>query len=94
MESGFQRAHVNVDRIRTLAADYDLDLVVHLPYRIDVASPHKYARNGAQREMVAAMETAAAMGSKKEFFTLARLLSPVRGTLSGYVIWCLNQLTS
>jgi len=76
MESGFQRAHVNVDRIRTLAADYDLDLVVHLPYRIDVASPHEYARNGAQREMVAAMETAAAMGSEKGIFHARSFVKP------------------
>jgi sugar phosphate isomerase/epimerase len=68
MENGFQRACVNVDRICALAAEHDLDLVVHLPYGVDAASPHEHAREGARRELAAAMETAAAMDADKGVF--------------------------
>jgi sugar phosphate isomerase/epimerase len=68
MENGFQRARVDADRIRRLAAEYGLALVAHLPYGVDIASPHGHARTGAQREIAAAIETAVAMGAEKGVF--------------------------
>ena len=76
MENGFQRARIDTDRIHTSAVEYGLDLVVHLPYGVDVASPHEHARRGARREMAAAMETAAAMDAKKGVFHARSFAKP------------------
>lgn len=68
MENGFQRARVDTNHLRALASAHGLNLVVHLPYGIDVASPHEYAREGALCEMAAAVETAVEMGAEKGVF--------------------------
>jgi sugar phosphate isomerase/epimerase len=52
------------DAIRSLAAEHDVALLVHLPYRIDPGSPHEHAREGACRELEAAIDVAADMGAE------------------------------
>lgn len=71
MEDGFPRSHVDADRIATLLDRHDLDLVVHLPFSIDVGSPHEHAREGACRELEAAIEAAVEMGAEKGVFHAA-----------------------
>lgn len=64
MENGFQRDSIDVDALRSLAIERDLDLVVHLPYRLDLGSPHEHARDGACRELEAAIDAAADLGAE------------------------------
>lgn len=64
MENGFHRNRIDVDAVRSLAAERDLDLVVHLPYRLDPGSPHGHARDGACRELEAAIDAAADLGAE------------------------------
>lgn len=51
--------------IRATAADLGVDLLVHLPFRLDVGSPQEHVREGSVRELEAAIETAGAFGAKK-----------------------------
>jgi len=51
--------------IRLLARQNDLDLLVHLPFRLDVGSPFEHVREGALRELEAAIETAVEVGAEK-----------------------------
>lgn len=57
MEARFSRNIVDPAVFDDSAADYDLDLVVHLPYTVDIGSPHDHARNGACREFEACIDT-------------------------------------
>jgi sugar phosphate isomerase/epimerase len=68
MENGFPRSRVDPDRVRAALDRHDLDLVVHLPYRIDPGSPHEHARDGACRELEAAIDVAAGMGAERGVF--------------------------
>ena len=52
-------------RVRALADERGLDLAVHLPFRLDIASPFEHVREGALRELLAAIETANACGAEK-----------------------------
>lgn len=54
-----------VESIRTEATKHDLALMVHLPFRLDIGSPFEHVRNGAIRELRAAVETAAAIEAEK-----------------------------
>lgn len=65
METGFARGTLDPSRVATLADDHDLDVVVHLPYRIDACSPHEHAREGACRELEATLDTAAEFGADR-----------------------------
>ncbi|EMA55206.1 MULTISPECIES: sugar phosphate isomerase/epimerase family protein [Halococcus] len=53
------------DRVRALADERGLDLAVHLPFRLDIASPFQHVREGALRELLAAIETAIECGAEK-----------------------------
>ena len=53
------------DQVRALADERGLDLAVHLPFRLDIASPFEHVREGALRELLAAIETATACGAEK-----------------------------
>ncbi|WP_049901904.1 sugar phosphate isomerase/epimerase family protein [Halococcus agarilyticus] len=53
------------DRVRALADERGLDLVVHLPFRLDIASPFEHVREGSLRELLAAIETAGECGAEK-----------------------------
>jgi len=68
MEGQFHRSRVDPDAIRETAERYGLDIVVHLPYALDPGSPHDGVRDGACRELEAAIDTAAAMGAERAVF--------------------------
>jgi sugar phosphate isomerase/epimerase len=51
--------------VREALADGGLDLLVHLPFPVDVGSPHEHVRTGAVAELAACVETAAALGAEK-----------------------------
>lgn len=65
MENGFARNTVNPAMIRRTVEDTELDLVVHLPFRLDVGSPHDAVRDGACRELEASIEAALEFGATK-----------------------------
>jgi sugar phosphate isomerase/epimerase len=67
-EQGYDRRRTDPERIGALADDAGLDLVVHLPYRLDVGSPHEHVREGALRELEAGVDHAAAMGAERAVY--------------------------
>ena len=64
MDHRFERTRVDHDRVRSAAADRGLDLVAHLPYRLDEGSTHEHVRDGVVRELRAAVDAADAMGAE------------------------------
>jgi len=68
MEHGFERRTVDPAAIGATAADHGVDLVAHLPYRLDPGSPHEHVREGAIRELEAALDAAAEMGADRAVF--------------------------
>ncbi|UPV73712.1 sugar phosphate isomerase/epimerase [Halorussus limi] len=65
MDGDHERRSLDPDAVREAAAERDLDLLVHLPFALDVGSAYEHVREGAVRELVAAAETAAEMGALK-----------------------------
>jgi len=65
METGFARSRLDPGRVAALTDDHDLDVVAHLPYRIDPCTPHTHAREGACRELEAAIDAAADAGAHR-----------------------------
>ena len=65
MDYAFERRRVDPGRVRTLADDRGLDLVVHLPYRVDPGSHHEHAREGACQTLEAAVDAAVEMGAER-----------------------------
>ena len=59
------RLATETDRVRESAAEHGLDLAVHLPFALDIASPFEHVREGALRELLAAIETAEDCGATK-----------------------------
>lgn len=68
MEYAFARNRLNVDELSSLFANFSLDIIVHLPYRLDPASPHNHVRDGACRELEAAIDTASTIGANVGIF--------------------------
>lgn len=58
----FEREH---DRLRRELDETGLDLLVHLPYQLDIGSPYEHVREGSCREIEACLEQAAALGAEK-----------------------------
>lgn len=65
MEHGFGHRTIDAGRVGELARDHGVDLVVHLPYRLDPGSPHDHVREGASRELEAALDAAATMNAER-----------------------------
>ena len=65
MDGDHERQRIDPAAVREAASDRDLDLLVHLPFALDVGSAYEHVREGAIRELVAASETAAEMGAQK-----------------------------
>ncbi|WP_137286857.1 sugar phosphate isomerase/epimerase family protein [Halorussus salinisoli] len=65
MDGDYERREFDPAAVREAAAARDLDLMVHLPFALDVGSTYEHVREGAIRELVAAAETAAEMGAEK-----------------------------
>lgn len=76
MENGFARNTVDTSAVRSLVKDAGLDLVVHLPFRLDAGSPHDGVRDGACRELEASIETALEFGATKGVFHAHSIVSP------------------
>jgi sugar phosphate isomerase/epimerase len=64
-EHAFRRGRADPERVRSLAVEHDLGLVLHLPYRLDACSPHEHVREGGRRELEAAVDLAAAFGAER-----------------------------
>jgi sugar phosphate isomerase/epimerase len=64
-EHEFERGRVDAAALAARLDDHGLDAVVHLPYRLDPGSPHEHVREGACRELEAAIDAAAEMGAEK-----------------------------
>jgi len=64
-EFAFHRRRIDPARIRGLARERGLGLVVHLPYRLDAGSPHEHVREGACQEIEAAIDAAVELGASK-----------------------------
>jgi sugar phosphate isomerase/epimerase len=67
MEHPFFR-ELDPERVRSVTSDCGLGVVAHLPYRVDIGSPHEHVREGACRQLEAALETAAACGAETGVF--------------------------
>lgn len=65
MEFTFHRDRVDPEHVQSVTDEHGLDVIVHLPYRLDPGSPHRHAREGACRELEAAIEHAAEFGAEK-----------------------------
>lgn len=65
MEYTFHRDRVEPGTIQSGINKHDLDIIVHLPYRLDPGSPHAHVREGACRELEASIEHAAKFGAEK-----------------------------
>jgi len=76
MEGQFARSRVDPGRIRDCAESHGIDLVVHLPFSIDPASPHEEVRRGAVEELVACSETATEMGATVGVYHAATRTKP------------------
>lgn len=64
-EHAFHRDRIDAAAVGRRLDERGLDAVVHLPYRLDPGSPHEHVREGAYRELAAAVDSAAAMGADK-----------------------------
>jgi sugar phosphate isomerase/epimerase len=51
--------------VRAAAERMELDLAVHLPFPMDIGSPHEHAREGALREQEACLALAGELGAEK-----------------------------
>lgn len=68
MENGFARDTVDPDDVRSRVETAGLDLVVHLPFRLDAGSPHEAVRDGACRELERSIDAALEFGANKGVF--------------------------
>ena len=59
------RGQLDADALRVALADTDLDILVHLPFKLDIGSPHDHVREGAIAELEANLEMAAAFDAEK-----------------------------
>ncbi|WP_439026515.1 sugar phosphate isomerase/epimerase family protein [Haloarchaeobius sp. DT45] len=78
MEAAFHRTHVDTRAVGEAARAHGLDLVVHLPYRFDMCSPHEHVRDGACRELEAAVDAAIEMGADRGVMHAGSLAEPER----------------
>ncbi|EMA51686.1 hypothetical protein C448_00667 [Halococcus morrhuae DSM 1307] len=65
MDGQHVRNRLDPEAVQESAVENDIDLAVHLPFALDIASPFEHVREGALRELLAAIETAADCGAEK-----------------------------
>ncbi len=75
-EQRYDRRRDDPERIRAATERAGIDLVVHLPYRLDVGSPHDHVREGALRELEAYVDAAAEMGAERGVYHAASDVFP------------------
>jgi sugar phosphate isomerase/epimerase len=63
MEGNADHSRIDTDAVNHAASNHDIDLHVHLPFHLDIASPKQYVRDGSIREVIAAIETASGLGA-------------------------------
>lgn len=65
LDGHHERTGIDPDAVAESAADHGIDLLVHLPFALDVGSPYDHVREGAIRELSAGLETASEFGARK-----------------------------
>ncbi|WP_435153589.1 sugar phosphate isomerase/epimerase family protein [Haladaptatus sp. DFWS20] len=65
MDGATERQRLDPAAVRRRADECDIDLAVHLPFTLDIGSPFDHVREGAIREVQAAIETATELGATK-----------------------------
>lgn len=65
MDGAGERRRLDERAVRRGLDDHDLDLLVHLPFALDIGSPFEHVRAGALDELDAAIGVAAELGAKK-----------------------------
>jgi sugar phosphate isomerase/epimerase len=65
MEARFSRDAIDASAVRAAAAEHGLDVVVHLPFTVDIGSPFPEARAGACRELEAHIDVAAELDARR-----------------------------
>jgi sugar phosphate isomerase/epimerase len=65
MDGANERTRIDSDAVRARAEECDISLAVHLPFALDIGSPFEHVREGAVREVKAAIETACSFGATK-----------------------------
>lgn len=83
------------DEVRATADDHGLNLLVHLPFRLDIGSPFEHVREGSVRELEAAIDAAAAIGAEKGVVHAhSRAWEPCwdRETVQGHLFESLRRL--
>ena len=63
MEGNADRTRIDTGAVDRAATAHDIDVHVHLPFHLDIASPKRYVRDGSLREVAAAVETASTVGA-------------------------------
>ncbi len=96
MDHQFDRRRADTDAVRERAETYDLDLVVHLPYRVDIGTPLEHARDGSCRELEASIDTAVEMGAEKGVYhaqTRVRASKWARDTVRECLLDSVDRIT-
>ncbi|MDY6773819.1 MAG: sugar phosphate isomerase/epimerase family protein, partial [Candidatus Nanohaloarchaea archaeon] len=67
MDGENHRERLGEDRaeVRSLLEDHDQQLMVHLPFSVDIGSPHEHVRHGSMEELRDCIEAAASLGAEK-----------------------------
>jgi len=78
VEARFSRDAVDTGAVRAAAADHGLDLIVHLPYTVDIGSPHELARKGTCRKLEASIDAAAGFGAERAVLHAQSFARPFR----------------
>ena len=65
LDGAHERSRLDPEVVSESADANGVDLAVHLPFALDIASPFEHVREGALRELLAAIETAADCGAEK-----------------------------
>ncbi|MDY6769907.1 MAG: sugar phosphate isomerase/epimerase family protein [Candidatus Nanohaloarchaea archaeon] len=55
----------DADTLRDALDDAGVALMVHLPFSVDIGSPHEHVRHGSEEELRSCIETAASLGAEK-----------------------------
>jgi sugar phosphate isomerase/epimerase len=74
MQHAFAPGRVEVEAVRETAAAHGVDVLAHLPYSLDPASPHEHVREGACRELEASVD--AALGADRGVYHGTTLVRP------------------
>lgn len=65
MEGNNDRSRLDPDAVKRAATEHGVDVHVHLPWYLDIASPKKHVREGSIREVEEAIKVAAEAGAGK-----------------------------